>query len=356
MHSEHDPIGAASARLLGAGVPRSDRLFALRVLGLLLDHADRDGVVRVLPATLAGEFDLDRAKVETAFLQLRGVGTLVPAPAGWLIDGYEDYAPGEVNAGTALALIADLLEGPLAEPSVPRAPAPGIASRAYPVLTGVMVVLLLVVAATTGRDGDPQVALRVAGIDHDDVPDAPDEDPDDAAPSPSTSTSGSTPQEQQRPSSVPDRPGAPRPASAPTTVVEPTAPTPAGPAPCPAGAPELEIVEVRALPLPSSDRADASSSVPVGGPGWHVTVQGTLANPAAAPLVVDAFDVVVQTADEEQVVEGLSEPVTLAPGTSHAWEVTTATSLTAPPPDAEDVTAVVRVWRWTETCGSGGAG
>ena len=367
VHSPHDPIGAASARLLGAGIPRPERLFALRVLGLLLDLADRDGVVRVLPLTLAGEFDLDRSRVEAAFLHLRTIGVLVPAPAGWLIDGYEDYSPGEVNAGAALAMIADLLEGSAAEPAVagvPR-PAPPLAARAYPVLTVVMVVLLLLVAAS-GRSGDPQVALQVAGLEQDDIDDinggAGEVETDDDAgrkaqgrhDGPRRTTPSTAAVDETVPDTAADPAPAERAADAPAAIVGPptTSSVPGAPA-CPTGAPDLEVVEVTALPVPASGHIDASANaVPVGGPGWQVTVHGTVVNQSDAPLVVEAFDVVITTADGEQVVEALEEPMLVAAGATAPWQVTTATPLTAPPPEAEDTTAVMRVWRWAAACGS----
>lgn len=61
---DDDLVGTASARLLASGRARRDRLEALNLLGLLIDHADADDVVRLPLSVLAGEFGVagDRGK------------------------------------------------------------------------------------------------------------------------------------------------------------------------------------------------------------------------------------------------------------------------------------------------------
>lgn len=170
MHDERDPVGAASARLLGAGIPRPERRMALRVLGLLLDHADCDGVVRLHPAVLAGEFDLERAAVDAAFLQLRGVGMLLPTPVGWRIDDFAGYQRGGINAGAALTLMFDLLDEPAREPSAApplaapphaRVPLGPVPPRRAPLAACVALLLLLLVAVGS-RPPEGDVAVQAA--------------------------------------------------------------------------------------------------------------------------------------------------------------------------------------------------
>ncbi len=59
---DDDLVGTASARLLVSGVARRDRLEALSLLGLLVDHADADGRLRLPFETLAGEFGVAPAR------------------------------------------------------------------------------------------------------------------------------------------------------------------------------------------------------------------------------------------------------------------------------------------------------
>jgi len=370
VHSAHDPVGAASARLLAAGVPRPDRLFALRVLGLLLDHADRNGVVRLHPGMLAGEFTLDRLRVEAAYLRLRAAGVLLPAPDGWRIDEFDGYQSGGVNAGAALELIAHLLEEPerpVTHPAPVLAPAPAPAPRTAhrsPVLAGVAVLLMVVVAAAA-RPSDPEVALRVAGAMRVEAGEERREpqpvtrfdrrtvwSPTTAAPSPSASLPSSAPAPTA--TATTSAPPAVTSADAITAVAE-IAKLPA----CPTGRPVVTVDDVDALIVPAEAIAPAvghTTSVGrtpgAGQASWRVTVKGTAVNGAKRALVLEAFDVVVTTADGDQEVHALEEPLRLAPGASHEWEVVTTTPLTSPPPDEGDVEVVVRSWRWAAGCSS----
>ena len=357
MHSAHDPVGAASARLLGAGVERHDRLYALRVLGLLLDHADGRGVVRVHPATLAAEFALDRVHVEAAYLRLRAAGVLQPTPDGWRIDEFDGYQPGGVNAGDALALIADLLEGPLADAAPASAASVAPAARRLPAFA--VVALLLLAVAAAARPRDPGMALRMAGAIHAEEAHTVETAADDEEPAPTMLTRVARRAPAPDPFPVPG----PALASAPPTTAPATATTSAdaatavaeaaSPIPCPAGGPAVLVDEVDALTIPAQGLTTTLGAGPVDGQAaWRITVRGIAANPTDRSLVLEAFDVVITTDDGEQVVEVLEEPLLLAAGAEHPWEVVTSTPLPSPPPDDDDVAAVVRSWRWTAGCAS----
>ena len=73
---EADPVGVASARLLATGVPRLERLGALRLLGILTSLADADRRVRRPLPDVAHEFDLPAPAVDRWADHLAGVGVL----------------------------------------------------------------------------------------------------------------------------------------------------------------------------------------------------------------------------------------------------------------------------------------
>ena len=95
---------------------RGDRSDALALLGLLLDHADGGGWVRIRIDTLAGEFaiEIDDARCRLALLQR--VGAVEPVDGGWRIAGFAGYRPTGLRAADALSLIADAIGRPLDHP------------------------------------------------------------------------------------------------------------------------------------------------------------------------------------------------------------------------------------------------
>ena len=105
----NDPIGTASARLLGDGVDPAERLFALRVLGLLLDRADGDGRVVVSWDELARSGGLDGQRVALAYERLQRARTLRRTGGGWAIDGWAGWRRSGVPPADALAVIGSAL-------------------------------------------------------------------------------------------------------------------------------------------------------------------------------------------------------------------------------------------------------
>ncbi|HEV2768330.1 MAG TPA: hypothetical protein VGV63_11575 [Acidimicrobiales bacterium] len=110
-----------SARLLAAGTPRRERLEALSLLGLLFDHADAGGRVRVPLDDLAGEFDLPRAQVEAALDALVRVGVVGRDADGVVLSGPHPPLAGSLRLSAFLANVAAVLDDQHAEP-VPPAP------------------------------------------------------------------------------------------------------------------------------------------------------------------------------------------------------------------------------------------
>jgi hypothetical protein len=306
---------------------------------------------------LAGEFALDRLRVEAAYLRLRAAGVLLPSPDGWRIDEFDGYQSGGVNAGAALELIAHLLEEP--EPAVAHvSPTPSRPSRPAPrspVLAGVAV-LLMAMVAVAARPNDPEVALRVAGATRIEAAQ------DRAEPQPVTRFDRRSVWSPPTPEPLPLAPlpspaPAPRPtAGSPASVTSADAITAAAesaePPACPVDEPVVTVAEVDALVTPGDQLTSGMHSGPVAGEAsWRVTIKGTAANDADRGLVLEAFDVVITTGDgEERVLPALEKALPLAPGASRPWEVTTTTPLTSPPPDADDVVVVVRSWRWAAGC------
>ncbi|MBW3644133.1 MAG: hypothetical protein KY441_01335 [Actinobacteria bacterium] len=110
-----------SARLLAAGTPRRERLEALSLLGLLFDHADAGGRVRVPLDDLADEFDLPRARAEAALEALVRVGGVGRDADGVVLSGSHPPLSGSLRLSAFLANVAAVLDDQHAEP-VPAAP------------------------------------------------------------------------------------------------------------------------------------------------------------------------------------------------------------------------------------------
>ena len=105
----NDPIGTASARLLAAGVGKVERLFALGVLGQLLDRAGDNGRVATSVHDVAAGAGLDEQQVGQAVERLEQAGSLRREGGGWVIGGWAGWRRSGIPPADALALISEAL-------------------------------------------------------------------------------------------------------------------------------------------------------------------------------------------------------------------------------------------------------
>lgn len=166
---DEDVIGTASARLLSTCPDRGDRLAALSLLGLLLDHADDAGRIRLPLDTLASELDVEPERVVRLLQRLLAVEAVrTEGDAVVVVGSHPSDAP-LLRPSRFLANLAAVLER---EPSLapsgvagefPRT-AGAMARRTRPASSRrVLVALGVGLAAmvlTTTPSGDPRTDLR----------------------------------------------------------------------------------------------------------------------------------------------------------------------------------------------------
>lgn len=119
-----DVVGTASARLLALGVPRGDRLDALRLLGILGAQADAGGVVKRPLSDLAGEFALDPHDAARWLQALTAAGVVDHHAGGMVLAGREPPAAGGLRLADFLANAAAVLHDDMADAEPARDDAP----------------------------------------------------------------------------------------------------------------------------------------------------------------------------------------------------------------------------------------
>jgi hypothetical protein len=341
---DEDLVGTASARLLAVGVPRRNRADALRLLGLLGDHADADGRVRMPFPLLVAEFDLDADQAARSLEELTAVEIVVRSEGLLRLAAMEPPRLGGIRLADFLALAEltddDLeLEPVLAAPPPP--PLPGARRRPKAVLALATLALLLVVAlAPDARrprlDGDlagderaqlaaPSSAKTVAGA---------------AlglrrAPTPDQPVTGDEPGDVVAPPEVPADADEPVVIAAPPVVDVPLVDLPKVVLACPADGP---VVTVTAGDPQLSEDAPGE---------WTILATGTLRNPTTAAITVDQVDVVVGDGEAVPAFQGAR---TLGAGAEETWTVSVPAG-----PVADAVSATLGTWRWAdpsvaETC------
>src|SRR5438270_9928847 len=102
-----DFVGTVSARLLAAGLPRDQRLGALRLLAALATLADRDDRVRRPLSQVGAEFDLPGDQLSGWFDALQWVGAVELDQSGIVLAGREQPA-GSMRLHDFLAVVAEL--------------------------------------------------------------------------------------------------------------------------------------------------------------------------------------------------------------------------------------------------------
>lgn len=393
---DEDVIGTASARLLSTRADRGDRLAALSLLGLLLDHSDHDGRVRLPLDTLARELGVEPQRVVQLLQRLLTVEAVRAEGDAVVVVGR--HRAGSLPASRFLANLVTVLER---QPSLPASGAGGSPPSTAPAfarspavfghrLVAAVGVALVAMALATAPSGDPRTALRSmapptassatpssaslpsgaaspAPPGDERSPVAPEEPT--AAPEGSPSDAGdvnepvdgteravppggpgdasiagprSRPPEEGpalpvAPSVVesgPSRP--PEVAARPTTGV--VAPRDEGRV-CPSGAPEAAVSTSEQLDVWPGSVLDLVEE-------RAVQVRGTVTNNSEEAITIEAVEVGIGQGIRRVVASAGPMPLTVAPGDTATWEATLLVS----PALLLDMIADVRVmsWSWAE--------
>lgn len=395
-----DVIGTASARLLSTCADRGERLAALSLLGLLLDHADEAGRVRLPLDSLARELDVEVDHAVRLLQHLVSVEA-VHAQGDAVVVAGTHAGDATLAPSRFLANLMTVLE---------REPASSTPSRSAPMgrSTGAVArhdarrhrvlialgVVLAAMAMATAPSGDPATSLRTVA-----APSAPDgrapwatvatttppastalagEDapvttddpsaPGDDAPgrSPGPEPGDTTPETTtEQPQAIPDPSGTQRPAPGrvqpsppdPPRSVDgpPTQPLPTGPPKastppdpptppdqgeaCPLRLPEATVSSIEMVGAGPSNALDVTGE-------RMMLVRGTVVNAADAAITVSTVEVQAGVGTDRVVALVSPVPIAIPPGGMAAWE----TTLMANP--AARVSAVVDAsvtdWSWSD--------
>jgi hypothetical protein len=358
----------ASARLFAAGVERQQRLLCLRFLGILLASADDGGHVHTDPDDLAGLgllHGMSAEEVNRSRVLLETFGVLEREPTGWSIVYFtpidDEIAPAEALAAISRVLAKPADDEATATTSAP-APTPVAAAEAQPTVipldeararrvnrwtapvgaaaaAAVVLVALLVsgqmrvplTSTPASNSNQNAIGTGVGATPQSTEPGA----PPSSGPGPSTSSrsvASTNPSPQESPSSAPPL-GTP----SPTQGVCPLASVSA-------------TVDKMSQQLGSSIGTSVSASVPQ---IVQTSVNGTVHNNSAAPVVVNPFPVTVNFTDpagrtsSTVTATALSAPATIAQGASLAWTVTVQNPKQAPVPTTAD--AGQPTWHWADS-------
>lgn len=403
---DQDVIGTASARLLSTCADRGDRLAALSLLGLLLDHADEAGRIRLPLDTLASELDIEPERVVRLLQRLLAVEAVrTEGDAVVVVGSHPSDAP-LLRPSRFLANLAAVLERePSLAPSGGAGESPGTAGaivlRARPasrrrVLVALGVGLAAMVLTTT-PSGDPRTQLRSVTAPADSPGRAPwatrpaprnaaasapagagadqatPEDPrpapeDQAPPAPgSGDRAGGGPGEAQpQPGSAGDgavlQPVAPRPSATPVrrppggdvAVPGPDRPRPVPPTPPARPDPPTPPAAGRPCPSGVPDAVVTASEVLLDWPGSVLDpvgdrvllVTGTVSNTTEAAVTIETIE--VGTGDGPDRVVGSAGPVplTIGPGGIANWEARLVLGLAPVTDPLADVQ--VLSWSWSD--------
>ena len=391
-----DVVGTASARLLSTCADRGERLAALSLLGLLLDHADDAGRIRLPLDALAHELDVEHDRAVRLLQHLVAVEAVYAEGDAVVVAG----AQPEDSAMAPSRFLANLMAVLEREPAAP-APSPTTAGRATgPVKQPeprprrrVLVALgvgLAAMALATAPSGDPATSLRTVS-----APAAPTgrapwatlvptptattlatgeppvDDPgpvasDDPARAGIPESLEGRPEGGQPPGDAAGEQGGPRPAprrsepppSAPPPLLDvpAAAPSPPGPPPttvpasraatpsdpgdaCPADAPVAAVSETRLLGAGPSNVLDLAGE-------RDLSVRGTVRNPSTAAMTIASVEVGAGQGDSREVVSVNTVPMVIPPGGTATWEATLQADAGAPSESIIDVR--VTDWSWVD--------
>jgi hypothetical protein len=305
-----DLVGVSSARLLAAGIPRDERMAALRLLGILATVADRDHRVRRPLGDVAREFELSPVDVDLWADHLESIGALERDGQNVVLAGAEPAYTGALRLHDFLDLAAG------GDASRGRRPARQLVRPRSGILVAAALLLALLVAP---RVLDQQATPVSANVD---APVAttgpplttsgrPGIRPGETSAS-TTPTSGATPTTKAAPSIGPS--------GAPTTTLLPPVPA------CPSGAPIIEVLGA------SNDLAGS------------LTVSGVVRNPTAAALSVKGFTVRATVLGQTFSAPGTAQPLAIAAGGTAVWHAT----LPVAAPPTTPVQTALGAWSWND--------
>lgn len=390
-----DVVGTASARLLSTCADRSERLAALSLLGLLLDHADEAGRVRLPLEVLARELEVEPERTVRLLQHLVAVETVHAEDDAVVVAGGQPrdrvLAPSRF-----LANLMTVLEREPAGSPPWRTGAPGRSSGAVsrpasrPRHRGLVAlgVALAAMALATAPSGDPATTLRTVS-----PPDAPtgrapwatfvptptptslgtdeglatSDDPgpggDDDPAGPGSPDGGGVSEVAERPDDLTDQPAGPgrsgaepspagqspspgRAAGGPSPPGRPPASgAPGGPsAPpdpgeaCPFGAPEATVSGTQLLGVGPSSVLDIVGE-------RVLLVTGTVVNTSSAVIIAEVEVEMGQGTDREVESVG-TVPVDIPPRGTAGWEARLLAGVTLPPETPVD--ARVTEWSWVD--------
>lgn len=403
-----DVVGTASARLLSTCADRAERLAALSLLGLLLDHADEAGRIRLPLDALARELDVEHDRA-VRLLQHLVVVEAVHA------EGDAVVVVGDHSGGSALApsrFLANLMTVLEREPAGsapghtgPVRKATGAwtqpeprSGRRFLVALGVGVAAM---ALATAPSGDPVTSLRSVS-----APEAPTGRAPWAtaapAPTPTTLVTGEGPEANaelgpagidgpargqspasrdeasevaRQPGAAADEPGVSRPAPRvsepsppelqPSPEGPPASPSPPAPPPVPAPADRPATAADPAVACPSGGpEARVSGTSRLGAGPSNVLdlvgerilqVTGTVVNTSQAAVTVVTVEISAGQGADREVESAGTVPVAIPPGGTATWETRLLAGGDAPSETRIDVR--VTDWSWVEpsldaTCAS----
>lgn len=288
-----DLVGTVSARLLATGLPRDQRIGALRLLGALDTLADRDDRVRRPLRQVGTEFDLPDGEVDAWLDALERVGAVAVDDEGIRLLGRED-PPGTIRLHDFLAVVAELGDPPARgrhEAATLRPVAAVLAAAAL--IAAVLLTPGVVRDRTSDQPAD--VAARAAG----------------------TVTTGRT-------ASAPGTAAAPALGRGATTALPPAVARRT--TPCPTRIPSIDVLQVVS--------------------GTTTTVSGVITNAAAEPVEVTAFTVIATVGGHDLPgVAGTIDPVQVPAGGSAPWTATLPTAT----PEGTSMRATLDQWQWQGT-------
>jgi hypothetical protein len=290
-----DLVGVASARLLAQGLPRAERLGALRLLGILATVADGEGRVRRPLPEVAAEFDVPRLDAVRWLDHLVRVEAVVHEGGQLVVQGREPDARGPLRLHDFLELAAGL------DAPGPRVPLRRLARPAAAVLVAAALAGAVLLAPGMMRERTTPVSSTG--------------EPLATTASTSGRSAGSTSTTSAGPAATVASPSSAAPVSTTTstTVLD-----------CPVGVPTLEVLDTT-----------------IGNDG-RLAVVGQAVNPSTAALVIDQFTVRVTVGGVVFSAPAAEGPLLVPAGSTVSWEAPVAVVATAGTP-AE---VVLGDWEW----------
>jgi hypothetical protein len=292
----NDLVGVASARLLAAGLPRGDRLGALRLLGILTGVADHERRVRRPIPEVALEFALPPGLAEEWAGHLESVGVIRREGASTVVAGAEPAYVGAMRLNDFLDAAAELDVVPLRTPGRHLRPVGAVLAAAA---------VLAVVLSAPGvlrNENEPVSSSR-------DVP-----------ASPGTTAHESTGTTARAAGPSPSTTGTPSagPTSSPTT-------TATSLLPCAAAVPLVQVL---------GTTTDATG---------RLAVDGVATNPTDAPMTIQGFTLQATVAGVVVQAEGLDRPLTVPARASVNWQ----SRLPTLAPAGTLVSVTLGAWSWS---------